>query len=210
MTKLLILIVAFSSFNSTAFASEDKLTIPFLTKKAVRQIVGDYPAHGSAEEAYDYEVLLNYQETRTQAECDEAAAEKTPTLTSMFAGEHGPITKKEARRIAPRFWRAYIVVGLNISIAKKTFKRPRPFNANPDIVPCIPLATSEAYPSGHTTIARVFALKLAEIFPERANEIMQRGDEVAMNRIIGGVHHPSDIVAGKKLGDAIFAMLQED
>jgi hypothetical protein len=32
---------------------------------------------------------------------------------------------------------------------------------------------------------------------------MKRGDEISMHRVLGGVHHPSDIVAGKKLGDAM-------
>lgn len=208
MKRVVTLVLGLTLFSASSFATQDKLTIPFLSKKEILKIVGDYPAPGSVEEALDYEVLFDYQETRTEAECEEAAAEKTPTLSAMYAGEHGPITKKEARRIAPRFWRAYAVVGLNISIAKKSFKRPRPFNANAAIKPCIPLTKSESYPSGHAMIARVFALKLVEIFPEREAEIMQRADEIALNRVIGGVHHPSDIVAGKKLADAVYEMMK--
>ena len=41
------------------------------------------------------------------------------------------------------------------------------------------------------------------MFPERAALLLKLGDQAALNRVIGGVHHPSDIAAGKKLGDAI-------
>ena len=37
---------------------------------------------------------------------------------------------------------------------------------------------------------------------------MERADEIAQNRIIGGVHHPSDIVAGKKLADKVVENIQ--
>lgn len=206
MKNLLVLLSATILFSSVANGTEDKLTIGFFSSRDVREIIGDYPAHGSAEEAHDYQVLLDYQETRTEQDCLEAAEEKTPTLKSMFMAE-GLLTQKEVRRLAPRFWKAYIVVGLNSTIAKKTFDRDRPYVANSNIIPCIPFAKSKAYPSGHTIIARVFALKLSQIYPERAAAFMQRADEVALNRVIGGVHHPSDIEAGKVLGDAIFNQL---
>lgn len=200
MRHLIVLFLAFSvSFAS--FGSDEKLKVGWFSKDQMREIIGDYPAPGSVEEAYDFQVLLEYQKTRTEAECEEAAAEKTPTLKSMFGSL---LTKKEMRRVWPHFIEAYATVGLNSAISKKLFDRPRPFNANPDIVPCIPLATSKAYPSGHTMIARVFARMLSDFYPDRENEFMHRADEVALNRIIGGVHHPSDIVAGKKLGDAIY------
>ena len=203
MRHLIVFLLAISVCQPS-FAGDEKLKVSWFSKDQIKQIVGDYPAPGSAQEAYDFQVLLEYQNTRTQAECDEAAAEKSPTLKSMFGSL---LTKKEMRRVWPYFIEAYATVGLNSAISKKLFDRPRPFNANPEIVPCIPLATSKAYPSGHTMIARVFARMLSDFYPDRENEFMQRADDVALNRIIGGVHHPSDIVAGKKLGDAIYESL---
>lgn len=208
MTKTLAVFVALLLTTQTSFASDEKLTIGFFSKKQIRKMLGDYPAPGTAAHAADFDTLMMWQNSRTQAECDEAAAEKTPTLVTMFAGEHGPLTKKEARRLHLRFVEAYINGGINIRTAKEAFDRPRPFVSNPDIKPCIPLATSDAYPSGHTAIARLFARLLSDIYPERTQAFLDRADEVAMNRIIGGVHHPSDIVAGKKLGDAIYEMMR--
>ncbi|MBH46630.1 MAG: hypothetical protein CME71_00510 [Halobacteriovorax sp.] len=207
LMRNLIALISVLFIATSVSASDEKLRVSWFSKDKIREIIGDFPAPGSVEEAYDFQVLLDYQATRTQAECDEAAAEKTPTLKSMFGDL---LTKKEMRRVWPHFIEAYATVGLNSAISKKLFDRPRPFNANPAVVPCIPLATSKAYPSGHTMIARVFARMLSGFYPDRENEFMHRADEVALNRVIGGVHHPSDIVAGKKLGDAIFEQLLQN
>lgn len=209
MLRNLISLAAFLAVTLTVQADDKNLVIEFFSKKQIREMLGDYPKAGTQAHIEDFSELFYYQDTRTEADCEAAAAEKTPTLKTMFAGEHGPLTEKEARRLTPRFIKAYIEAGLNISIAKKTFKRPRPFVSNSHIKPCIPLATSDTYPSGHTAIARLFGRLLVDIYPEREKEIMERADQVALNRIIGGVHHPSDIVAGKKLGDAIYKMMRD-
>jgi acid phosphatase (class A) len=52
-------------------------------------------------------------------------------------------------------------------------------------------------------MSRILARVLSRIYPDRAAAFMQRADEIAKNRVLGGVHHPSDIEAGKKLGDLV-------
>ena len=170
MKKFLAIFLLFT-LSTTSFAQDEKLKVSWFSKDQIREIIGDYPAAGSAEEAYDFQVLLDYQNTRTEAECEEAAAEKTPTLKSMFGSL---LTTKEMRRVWVHFIEAYATVGLNSAISKKLFDRPRPFNARVEIVPCIPLATSKAYPSGHTMIARVFARMLSDFYPDREKQFMDR------------------------------------
>jgi acid phosphatase (class A) len=96
-----------------------------------------------------------------------------------------------------------VKTGAVVYLNKSNFNRNRPYINHSEIKPCIQLEGSKAYPSGHTTIARVYARIMGAIYPERAVLFLKRSDEVAQNRVIGGVHHPSDIVAGKILGDAI-------
>ena len=60
--------------------------------------------------------------------------------------------------------------------------------------------TSAAYPSGHATHGMVYAMILAEIAPEQRPALLQRGREIGWNRVIAGVHYPSDIAAGRVLG----------
>jgi acid phosphatase (class A) len=67
-----------------------------------------------------------------------------------------------------------------------------------------------SYPSGHAAYSRLFALILSELQPERKSEFMARADQAALNRVIGGVHYPTDIEAGKKLAEDIFADLRKN
>src|SRR5208283_3499611 len=60
-----------------------------------------------------------------------------------------------------------------------------------------------AYPSGHATRGILFARILAQIAPDSRVELMERGREIGWDRVIAGVHRPSDIVAGRTLGEAI-------
>lgn len=178
-------------------------SIGFLTPHQIKKLLGPYPAKGSVEEAQDYEILLKFQENRTEEECAAAGLEKKATLKTLFAGPNGPLSKKEALYLTPFVLKYYAEAGINMYVAKNIYKRPRPYLANPQIKPCIGLENSYAYPSGHTTLSRVFARILSRVFPKRAEAFMKRADEVAMNRVLGGVHHPSDIEAGKKLGDVL-------
>jgi len=96
---------------------------------------------------------------------------------------------------------AVVIFNFNGLIAKKTFNRPRPYVANPLIKPCISLENSAAYPSGHTMIARVYARILSAVYPERAEKFLALADQYSEYRVIGGVHHPSDVKSGKILAD---------
>jgi acid phosphatase (class A) len=169
----------------------------------IRGLIGDYPAHGSIEESRDFNELHRIQNIRTEKQCAEARLESDASLSVFFAGPKGPLTKKEADKISLRYLLYYMEVGANNGIAKKIYKRPRPYLTDKELRPCIPLENSYAYPSGHAAMARAFAHMLVSLYPERSEAIYQRAVEVAQNRILGGVHHPSDVVAGKKLGDAI-------
>lgn len=171
-----------------------------LTSDEIRQVIGDFPLPGSQDEAEDDKILQEYQNTRTQAQCDEARAQKNLDLKDVFVAPNGPLTLAEYKSIKIGFFAFAAQVGLNSTLAKKIYNRPRPYTRNPMIKPCIPLETSSSYPSGHTTVSRAVALYLASKYPERESEFLKVADQVALNRVIGGVHHPSDIEAGKKLG----------
>lgn len=180
----------------------DALSIKIFTPKTIKNLIGPYPVQGSEAHIADFDTLRNYQNTRTEQECKEASLEESANLHTLFVHNNGPLTNSEAKRLTPRFLKIYAEVGANIYIAKKIYKRPRPYNFNREIVPCIDLEKSYAYPSGHTTMARVLAQLLGRIYPERKEAFMKRADQSATFRVLGGVHHPTDIVAGKKLGDA--------
>lgn len=86
---------------------------------------------------------------------------------------------------------------------KKAYSRPRPFVVNPALHPVLDKPESPAYPSGHAVGAALHAGLLAAIWPERAADFLHQAELARLSRIYGGVHFPSDIAAGRRLGEAI-------
>ncbi|HXH32156.1 MAG TPA: phosphatase PAP2 family protein [Bacteriovoracaceae bacterium] len=180
-----------------------QVSTPVYTTTAMKKMLGPYPEAGSEEHFMDFDTLLDIQDQRTPESCAVAAKQKSFTLTNLFVVDGGPLTRQEALILSPLMAKVYLDAEINIQIAKNAFKRRRPYLTNFQIVPCVGLEKSYAYPSGHATLSRLAARVLAKLFPERAEAFIRRADAVAWNRVLGGVHHPSDIVAGKKLGDML-------
>jgi len=166
-------------------------------------VLAPYPAIGSIEEKEDIAQLLYFQNTRTKEQCEVAAREASSSLENFFGGLKGPLSKDEVSKVQKNIKWLTVKTGSQILYNKRKFNRPRPYVTHPEVKPCIELESSKSYPSGHTVLSRVYARILAVIYPERSIQFLKRADEIAMNRIIGGVHHPSDIVAGKILGDVL-------
>ncbi|HEU4781241.1 MAG TPA: phosphatase PAP2 family protein, partial [Steroidobacteraceae bacterium] len=53
-----------------------------------------------------------------------------------------------------------------------------------------------SYPSGHATYGYVMAYLLADMVPERRQALITRAQEFARQRMVCGVHFPSDLEAG--------------
>ena len=98
--------------------------------------------------------------------------------------------------------------------AKNYYNRTRPFcfyeeeTCNPEQQE--ELSTNGSYPSGHTSIGWATALVLAEINPERQNEILKRGFDMGESRVICGYHFQSDVDAGRLTGAMTVARLHAD
>jgi len=95
--------------------------------------------------------------------------------------------------------------------AKDHYKRARPFmvsgepTCTPDHEPGLRLNGS--YPSGHTAIGWTWALMLAEIAPDHATEILNRGRSYGHSRVVCNVHWYSDVVQGQALAASLMAGL---
>jgi acid phosphatase (class A) len=164
------------------------------------KLLKPFPVVGSLEEQKDIETLLDYQNTRTEEQCAKASIEDKVSLEIFFGGKDGVLTNAEIKKAKKHLTLKMAITALNIEVAKRHFNRARPYITHPEIKPCIPLEKSKSYPSGHTTLSRMYAIVLGEIFPDRKEQLLERANEIAMHRVLGGVHHPSDIEAGKILG----------
>ncbi|MDQ8028005.1 MAG: phosphatase PAP2 family protein [Brevundimonas sp.] len=95
--------------------------------------------------------------------------------------------------------------------AKRGYFRHRPFVVEPLETCFTPepwLGPSGSYPSGHTALGFAWALVLAEMAPDRADQILARGIAYGESRMICGVHYASDVEAGRIVGAVIVAALK--
>jgi membrane-associated phospholipid phosphatase len=92
--------------------------------------------------------------------------------------------------------------------AKYTYWRPRPseFNAGGpkfSFQTAIPDPRSPAYPCEHSVAAGAAAAVLGYLFPQDAAMFAAKAAEAAESRLLAGVQHRSDTVAGLALGRAV-------
>jgi acid phosphatase (class A) len=94
--------------------------------------------------------------------------------------------------------------------AKKKWDRPRPYEVDKRIRPCVEEEATPSYPSGHAVRGIIWATILAEMFPDHHDQLMALGRQFGDDRVIAGVHWPSDVEAGQKLGAEIAARLLDN
>lgn len=196
--------------TSTAFAQRIEIETELLSPSTIKKLIGDYPKLGTPASNEDFRVLLQLQKTRTAQDCAQATADESTSVAAIFGGAKGILNDDEVSRMQAFLLKAYANTGINAYIAKQVFKRPRPYQADKSIKPCIALESSYAYPSGHSMISRLYGRILSRVYPERAEQLMKRANEFAYNRIVGGVHHPSDVKAAFIISDYLATKMIED
>jgi len=168
------------------------------------------PAPGSAADRQDMATLLQDQQTRTAAQCAQAAAETSPDFHSLWDAS-GLLSDAELAAVGAFVDSASRYAAKVSGYFKKLYHRPRPYDENPDLRPCADKPSGgTAYPSTHATAGAVDACLLAQLFPDRAPALTAYGRLVGDLRAISGVHHPSDVAAGQDLGAKICATLLAD
>ena len=167
------------------------------------------PAAGSATSKEELVQLHQIQATRSEAQISQAQRDEAlksffiyqDVLGPTFDAENFPITAKFSKRIKKD-------IALNTATVKTIFHRVRPYNLDKTLTPVCKTKTEDnSYPSEHSTRGYVYALVLIEMAPEKRDAILKRADEYARNRMVCGVHFPSDIAAGKLLAYAIYAIM---
>lgn len=226
---LILLLTACSTANKTAteaqtlpnatvetkqeYAVHSKPTKPLYlneTSYAVfKKAIKPAPTMDSETQKKDLSILLDWQKKRTPADCERAESEVKINLNTFFGKPYGPLEENEIKDLNSFFEQvrndsAYYILQLKID-----FPRQRPFVYNTDIQPCVKKEASQAYPSGHSTLAHLYSLILADIYPQKRKELLIRADQIAEDRVLGGVHHTSDIEAGKQLAKAFFKQFKK-
>ena len=125
-----------------------------------------------------------------------------------------PITAQDTPLLYDLLRRSATDGALATNAAKNHYKRVRPF-AEYNEESCTPqeegiLRTNGSYPSGHTAIGWTWALILAELSPQHADAILQRGYAFGQSRMICGVHWQSDVNEGRVIAAGVVARLHAD
>ncbi len=167
------------------------------------------PAPGSPAYKKDIQTLLDWQARRTKAECAAAGAQARADYDKFF-GDVSPFPAPLPKAASSILFKVYYDGGKAVSAAKEKFERPRPFRSDKAIKPCIGKPFGDSYPSGHATVSHLMALVLSDADPPDRAAFMAKADQAALNRVIAGVHYPSDVEAGKLYGDAIYAEMQKE
>jgi acid phosphatase (class A) len=162
------------------------------------------PAGDSAQTKSELGVILTIQVTRTKEMEARAIADAKENIWRFADAVNSPkFTPEGLPKFAAFFDRVIETEAAVVDPAKDVWKRPRPHLYSDLVHPVVPLSKSGSYPSGHATVGTLMGIELANMLPEKRAEIMARAWEFGQNRVVGGIHYPSDIEMGRISGTVI-------
>jgi acid phosphatase (class A) len=177
-----------------------------LNPDPLSRVVGLPPAPESAAAREDLAILLWLQSARTP-EMEASAWLLLERNLGSFSRALGVDMAKSTPQINAALKRFLIPVDAVMGNLKNRYQRPRPFIAESQIQPCLPREQGYSFPSGHSTWYRAASELLADLLPERRTRLVAVGSHGGNSRVLCGVHYPSDVQAGQRLGVAAAAQL---
>lgn len=159
------------------------------------------PDVASAQARADEAQLAQTLATRTDSQVFRAQEASVRTVFFYqravgpdFTAERLPVTAAFFARIGSD------VAGL-IDDAKAYWGRPRPSGVE---------KARGSYPSGHAAFAAASAIVLAQLLPAKRDPIFTQARTFAENRIVLGLHYPTDVASGWTAGTlAAYVMMQD-
>jgi acid phosphatase (class A) len=169
----------------------------------VKSLLPPPPSEDSPRTKEEIEKILSLQANRNADDVKRIKyeADLTPficgdVLGKSFNAADLPITARLLNEVAAD-------TGAITRQTKHVFNRKRPPLVDARVSPCLSTDGSSSYPSGHSTYATVFGRVLAGLSPENRDKLIARSRQIGDDRVLAGVHFPSDIEAGRVLGNAI-------
>jgi len=190
-----------------AVQAKDTSTAPHYIDPAtvdLKALLPAPPADGSPTTLKEIDLILEKQKTRSPEEMARIKREAKLNVY-LFDTVLGPwFTEKALPRTATLFRNVDADARPVVDSGKKFWSRPRPPLQDKRVQPPIDLPKNASYPSGHSTMGDLDALILAQLAPDLKDPILARGLQIGDDRVIAGVHFPSDVDAGHTLANDLF------
>ena len=168
------------------------------------------PVPGSPVGQADLAAVRSTVSARTDAEIAQAQADDLRSVF-RFADVMGPNFRAENLPLTAQLFEHVYRDGSAAAVAVKAhFQRQRPFVIDPDIKIIVEQAPDFSYPSSHSTFGYEAGILLADMVPEKSAALFDRAGVYAHNRIIAGVHFPTDVEGGRITGSVIANTLLHD
>lgn len=167
------------------------------------------PEAGSPITQGELQQLHTIESQRTAFEETQARSDEADRTIFLFRDLFGPLFNAQNLPLTARL-SSHVTQDeiASTETAKEGFRRIRPYNNDKTLRPaCKTKTKDDAYPSGHATSGYLMALTLIDLVPEKRDAILARAETYARNRLVCGVHHPSDIEAGKLLAYALYPLM---
>ncbi len=236
MFKLAAMLVVLSAPPAMALSSEPYLPKSHIDSI---MIVPPPPEPVSVQQQMDLDKVLAIQKTRTPAQIKRAQTDRDFTgfatvLGPKFTPENLPITsaliskvtaetnaevdrvKDCWQRSRPFVFSKEVMPAENAGAAMMIKPGTAVENKAPQggALPCKPAekapAASYSYPSGAANGGMTAALILTALLPEKRNELLARAREYGENRVVLGVHFPSDIEAANSLATVLVGFMNSN
>ena len=157
-------------------------------------------------------MLLAMQAARSPDEIAAAQADRKTEVTRFYGAlgldADDPPKLPRVERLAER---VEDDVRIYVRAVKNHYRRLRPYEVEPRLEPCIDDVRGDlSYPSGHAAFAWAMAGVLTDLVPERRAAIEARATEFARQRMVCGVHFPSDLAAGRQAAEWVLQAIRHE
>ncbi len=176
-----------------------------------KRVGGPAPIPGSKVDRVDIKTIIKIQAKATEAEIKRANAEASCSLQDFFGLPYGFLNSEQVHLSTEIYSDIFHSSDQLTNKIKDAYLRVRPA-LRTDLVPnpiqkLVRVAPRTSYPSGHTGIAMTTALVFSKIFPNRKAFLLDRAKQIGFGRVLGGVHHPSDVKAAYLVGKLVASEL---
>ncbi len=170
-----------------------------------RAVVPPPPAPGSVADESESLTVLLLEAARTPEQAALALRYESYTVFKLLQPVLGNwATPQNLPKLAALFQQATVETRPFNTAAKDGYARPRPHVALPQLKTAYAQKPDGyAYPSGHATGVSLHAVLLTALLPEYTADWEKQAELVRLSRLHGGAHYPSDLIAGRRLGEAV-------